>query len=117
MEPTETTEPLDAKLHALFEREHSHVPAEPFSGSLLARVAAERRRRALSRRVLQVAGIGAVIALSPWLVAGSQLASAKLEELFGAVEDWLSTPEGMFVAALCAGVALIAVLRRRLSHR
>ncbi len=118
MEPSERTDPIDPKLRALFEREHAHVPDEPFSKFLMQRVAAERRRRLVARRVLQIAGLAAVVVLSPLLVAASQAASASLDALFALVEEWLSTPGGMLAAALCAvGALVIAALRRRPSIR
>jgi hypothetical protein len=113
----EPIEPLDPKLTALFAREQPHIPDEPFLGTFARRIAAERRRRARAARVLQAAGLLAVVVLSPWLVAASQFASGTLESLFGLVADWLSTSEGIFAASLCVAVALIVLLWRRPSIR
>jgi hypothetical protein len=121
MEPIEQLEPfdpIDPQLHAAFAREHAHVPDEPFSGALLRRIAAERRRTLLAKRVLQVAGLAAVVVLSPRLVAVSQSVSAKLDALFSLAEKWLATPVGMLGASLCAVAVLAMVaLRRRPSPR
>jgi hypothetical protein len=109
----EPIEPLDPKLQTLFAREHTHVPEQPFFSELVRRVAVERSRRVFMSRVLRVAGLAAVIALSPWLIAASQVASAKLDALFESAAAWLATPAGWITLALCALVALIARWWRR----
>jgi hypothetical protein len=76
---------FDPKLEALFRREHMHLPAEPFSKATLRTIAAARRRAHLGKRLLQVAGLGALILLSPLLIDGSIWVSARLDGLLAAV--------------------------------
>jgi hypothetical protein len=109
----EPIEPLDPELQTLFAGEHTHAPEQPFLSELARSLAVERRRRVFRSRVLRVAGLAAVMALSPWLIAGSQVASAKLDALFESAATWLATPAGWITLGLCALVALIARLWRR----
>lgn len=104
-EPTE-----DADLHELFRREHAHVPEQPFVAALAARVAAERARAKLIRRLAQVAALALVVAASPWLIAGSEWMSEHLGRVLTQAADWLGTPMGMACGA--AAVVTFLVLRR-----
>jgi hypothetical protein len=104
---------FDPKLEALFEREHTHVSAEPFVNATLRAVAAARRRAAWKTRLVVVAAIVGVVLLSPQLIAGSVWASSRLDELFAVVSAWLATPYGLAGAGL-AGLAVF-VLRRPLA--
>lgn len=98
----EQNDEFDPRLEALFRREHTHLPAEPFSSTTLAAIAAARKRVLLTTRLLQVAGVIALIVLSPQLVAASTWFSTKLDEGFELVSLWLATPYGMAVAGLAA---------------
>ena len=97
---------FDPRLEELFAREHTHLPAEPFSPVVLRAIAADRQHSVLTTRVLQAAGVVALITLFPLLVNGSLWVATRLEELTGYVLVWLASP---FVLAGVALVALAAV--------
>lgn len=97
---------FDPRLEELFAREHTHVPAEPFSTTVLRAIAADHRHAVLTTRVVQVAGIVMLITLSPLLINGSIWVAMRLDELTAAVYTWLASP---FVLAAAALVALAAV--------
>jgi hypothetical protein len=97
---------FDPRLAELFAREHTHLPAEPFATAALRAVAAERKRAALTKRLLQAAGLIALVALSPLLIAASTWVSARLDELFASISGWLASPLGLAVAVVCALAAL-----------
>ena len=104
---------FDPKLEALFEREHTHVPEEPFVNTTLRAVASARRRAAWKTRLVVVAALVGVVLLSPQLIAGSVWASSRLDEGFAVVSSWLATPYGMGGAGLIVLAAF--VMRRRRS--
>jgi hypothetical protein len=104
---------FDPKLEALFEREHTHVPAEPFVNATLRAVAAARRRALWKTRLVVAAAVVGVVLLSPQLIAGSVWASSRLDELFALVSSWLASPYGLAAAGLAALVAFM--LRRTLA--
>jgi hypothetical protein len=110
----EQNDEFDPRLEALFRSEHTHLPAEPFSTSTLRAVAAARRRAVLTTRLLQVAGLIALIVLSPQLIAASIWFSTRLDEAFELVSVWLTTPYGMAAAAVAAFAVWWA--RRRVRH-
>src|SRR5262245_55309208 len=94
---------LDPRLEELFAREHTHVPAEPFSTTVLRTIVADRKHAALTTRVLQVAGVVMLITLAPLLINGSIWVAMRLDELTAAVYAWLSSP------VVLAGAALVAL--------
>ena len=94
---------FDPRLEELFAREHTHVPAEPFSTVVLRAIAADRRHAVLTTRVVQVAGVVMLITLSPLLINGSIWVAMRLDELTAAVYVWLSSP------VVLAGAALVAL--------
>jgi len=94
---------LDPRLEELFAREHTHLPAEQFSTTVLRRIAAERQHAALTTRVLQVAGVVMLITLAPLLINGSIWVAMRLDELSAALYLWLSSP------VVLAGAALVAL--------
>ena len=96
------TDEFDPKLEALFEREYTHVPSEPFVNETLRAVAAARRRAAWQTRLVVGAAIVGVVLLSPQLVAGSGWVSSRLDDVFAVVSSWLSFPYGIAAAALAA---------------
>jgi hypothetical protein len=112
MNMNESDHSHDPRLEALFAREHTHLSAEPFLTAMLARVAAERRRAAVQRRVLQAAGLIALIFASPRLIAGSAWLSTQLDEVFALTAAWLATPGGM-AAGVVVAVAVVALKRAR----
>lgn len=105
---TDENPEFDPRLGELFRREHTHVPAEPFTSATLRRVAAERKRVALRTRLAQAAAVVALIVLSPLLIDASIWVSARLDELFASASAWLASPLGLAAAGLCALVALAA---------
>src|SRR6185503_1078111 len=111
----EQNDEFDPRLEALFRSEHTHLPSEPFSSKTLAAIAAARRRALLTRRLLQTAGVIALIALSPQLIDASAWLSTKLDEAFELASAWLTTPYGL----VAAGLAALAVwwVRGRLRTR
>ena len=104
---------FDPRLEALFRREHTHLPTEPFSGKTLNAIAAARKRTLVTKRLLQAAGLIALIGLSPRLIAVSIWLSARLDEAFALASSWLATPYGMAAAGLVA-LAVWATGRGRL---
>lgn len=108
----------DRDLRALFASEPAHFPEQPFVNELGWRVAEQRRRRAIIGRTLSVSAIGAaiatLIATAPWLISGSALLSAKLDQLFAAAIGALDSPFG-YGAGVVFFVAATLVLRRRSS--
>jgi hypothetical protein len=94
---------LDPRLEELFAREHTHVPAEPFSSTVLRTIAADRQHAVVTTRVLQAAAIVMLITLSPLIIKGSIWVAMRLEELTAAVYAWVASP---FVLA---GVVLFAL--------
>ena len=102
-------EPNDEKLAALFAREHTHIPAEPFAGATLARVAAERRRTVAIRRALQVLSLILLVAVGPWLIAASVWISGRMDTLFA----WASDRPAVVAVAVLVGAAVFALGRRR----
>ena len=96
----------DPRLTELFGREHSHLPAEPFSTATLRAIAADRKRVALRNRLLQAAAVIALIVLSPRLIDASVWISSGLDELFASASTWLASPLGLVGAALAILAAL-----------
>src|SRR6188474_234675 len=94
---------LDPRLEELFAREHTHVPAEPFSTTVLRAIVADRKHAVLTTRVLQVAGAVMLITLAPLLINGSIWVAMRLDELSAALYLWLSSP------VVLAGAALVAL--------
>jgi hypothetical protein len=107
-----SNEDPDHRLRALFERDSVQLVDAPFVNAFVERLAAARRRRALGKRLLLVAGIVAIVALSPWLIAGSIAMTNGLDALFSYTAGVLATPLGMVFAGVCAGV--VVVLNRKL---
>ena len=108
MDPNEHNDP---RLQALFEREHTQLADDPFVTATRRRIAAERSRRSVMKRVLLGLALLAVVGASPWLIAASVAMSAQLDVLFTYAAQLLATPLGMVVAVLC-GAAVIVVNRR-----
>src|SRR5262245_13233804 len=97
---------FDPRLEELFAREHTHVPAEPFSSVVLRTIAADRKHAVLTTRVLQAAGIVMLITLSPLLINGSIWVAMRLDELTAIVYAWLASPFVLAGAVLCALAAV-----------
>jgi hypothetical protein len=108
--PNDQFEDRDPLLEGLFSREHTHLPAEPFSSTTLQAIAAERKRAAWTRLLLQAAALLALVVVSPALIAGSIWLSSRLDDVFALASSWLATPLGMGAAAL---VVLAVFVTRR----
>jgi len=91
----------DPRLEALFAREHTHLPAEPFSTAALRALAAQRTRAAWTARALQAAGLIALVALSPLLIAGSVWLAMRLELLIAWAAESPASPFVLAGAVLC----------------
>lgn len=104
---------FDQQLEALFKREHTHVPAEPFVAGTLRVVAAARRRDVWKTRLVVAAAVLGVVLLSPQLIAGSVWVSSRLDEATAVVSSWLATPLGLVGAALCV-LAVLVTKRARM---
>jgi hypothetical protein len=111
--PMDDDERHDHDLRALFRREQVRVTEQPFVNEVARRVAASRRRRTTVTLAAQAIAIGALIAASPWLVAGSALLSAQLDLLFASTASSLDSPYGYAAGLLCFAAAAF-VFRRRL---
>ena len=106
---------FDTSLAARFRSEHTQLPAEPFVGGTLQRVATERVRAKVVRYGLQAAVLVAVACASPWLIKASTLLSSGLDGLFAKASALVGNPIGMIAAAL--GVTISAALLRVRIHR
>ena len=103
----------DPKLEALFAREHTHLSAEPFLRDTLARVAADRRRAVVTRRVIQALGILALLIVTPWLIEASVWMSRGMEAMFVRVSTWLANPVAIGIVGLVVIVCLVVARRWR----
>jgi hypothetical protein len=101
---------FDARLAARFEQERASVPPDPFVGTTMQKVRAGRRREAVTRVGLRVAAVIAVVAASPWLIAGVAGLNASLESSLA----WATgLPGAWFLGALTVLVVLATRVRRR----
>jgi hypothetical protein len=100
---------FDALLAARFEREHRHVPADAFVATAMKKVRAERRRGNFLRIGFRAAALIAIVAASPWLIAG-------VERLNEAVGSSLSAM-GLHGAWALGAMAVVWVLATRLRRR
>jgi len=107
-DPHDQPDEFDPRLAELFRREHTHLPAEPFSTATLHAIAADRQRIALRKRLLQAAAVIALIALSPRLIEASVWLSARLDELFASASTWLASPVGLGVAVALGALVAVA---------
>lgn len=97
---------FDALLKQRFDREHQHIPAEPFIAATALRIRTARRRLLGVRAALQaMAPVTAVIA-SPWLIAGATRLNAALESSLA----WVPGLPGAWVLG---ALAVVVVLARR----
>lgn len=101
---------FDAMLKARFEREHQHVPAEPFMAAMKQKIRVEQRVRSGLGTALRVAVLVAAIIASPLLIAGSRWLNA-------ALASSLSWTAGMPGTWMLGGLAIAAVLWSRARSR
>ena len=95
----------DPGLEALFRRTHAGRPDESFVAATMRRVAVEKSRRRLGRRLVEAAVLIGIVAASPWLIDASVRLSALLDTGLTLASDWLATPAGM-----AAGVTIVAAV-------
>ncbi len=101
---------FDTRLAAHFEREHRQVPADAFVAATMGMVRAGRRRRVVMQAGLRGAAIVAVVAASPWLIAG-------VERLNAALDSSLTWATGQHGAWVLGGLAVLVVLATRVRSR
>jgi hypothetical protein len=101
---------LDALLKEQFDREHQHVPAEPFMATMRQKIhMAQRFRSGVGTALRAAALVGAVIA-SPWLIAGSRWLNATLASSL----SWTAGLPGTWLIGV---LALALVLWSRVRSR
>jgi len=101
-------EDFDALLKQRFEREHQHVPADPFVGAAMRRIRSERRQMVGVRTALGAAVLVAAIIGSPWLIAGAAHLNAALESSL----RWTAGLPGAWALGVLA-IAAVFLLRVR----
>src|SRR5688572_8728803 len=100
---------FDARLAAHFEQEHRHVPADPFVATTMRKVRAGRRREEVLRTGLRVAVLVAIVAASPWMIAGVARLNAGLESSL----SWTMGQPGAWVLGALALLVLATRARSR----
>jgi len=96
---------LDAHLAARFEREHTHVPAEPFAAATLREISSMQQRATRLRIGLPVAALLVVICASPWLIAGVAQLNSELVPLL----NWTAGQPVVWLLVTAGVVALLGV--------
>ena len=99
---------FDALLKQRFEREHEHVPAEPFMAVAMKRIRAEQRLRAGLGTAWRAALLVAAIIASPWLIAGGKWLNAALASSL----SWTAQLPGTWLIGVLA-VAMVLWSRAR----
>lgn len=94
---------LDALLKARFDREHQHMPAEPFIAVTTRRMRAENRLAVVVRTGMRIAALVAAVLASPWLIAGAARLNAALESSLA----WTAGLPGAWVLGVLAAAALL----------
>jgi hypothetical protein len=85
---------LDDNLRRLFAEAEETLPAAAFLEMAAGRVRQMRRRRAISRTALATAGVGAAIAVTPYVVEGSLLAASHAGMWAPGLGNALTSPIG-----------------------
>jgi hypothetical protein len=101
---------FDLLLKERFDREHQHVPAEPFIAATTRRIRAENRYAAGVRTATWVAALVAAVLASPWLIAGAARLNAALASSFA----WTAGLPGMWMLGV---LAVVVVLWSRVRSR
>jgi hypothetical protein len=94
---------FDVLLKAQFDREHRHLPAEPFIAATTRRMRAESRYAAGVRTALRVAALVAAVLASPWLIAGAARLNAALESSFA----WTAGLPGTWMLGVLVAAAVL----------
>ena len=110
MSPMSNEDGFDARLAVHFEREHGHVPADSFVAITMQKVRAARRRREVMRVGLSAAVPVALVAASPWLIAGVARMNSALESTL----TWATAQSGAWVLG---ALAVLVVLASRVRSR
>jgi len=101
---------FDVRLAAHFEQEHRHVAADAFVAATMQKVRAGRRRAEVMRVGLRVAALVAIVAASPWLIAGGARVNTALESSL----SWaMGQPGAWGLGALAVLMVLAARVRSR----
>ena len=103
---------LDKNLQSLFHERTQNLPEEPFIGNLLKRIERRRFRKIILRSLLLLAGLACCAALSPFMIQGSIVLSATLNDIFGHAGTFLATRAGMITAASLVLLLLILKPKR-----
>jgi hypothetical protein len=101
-------EDLDALLKARFDREHQHVPADPFVANAMQKIRAGQRVRVGVRMGLYAAALIVAIVASPWLIAGA----ARLNAALASSLVWVAGLPGVWVVGVLA-IGMLVVQRVR----
>lgn len=101
---------FDVLLKQHFDREHQHVPADPFVAATMQRIRSERRQMTGVRSALGAAALVAAVIASPWLIAGAA-------HLNAALESSLSWAAGLPGAWVLGALAVAAVFLSRVRSR
>jgi hypothetical protein len=103
-------EDFDALLKARFDREHQHVPADPFVAGVMQRIRAEEQLKTGLRIGLYAAALIAAVVVSPWLIAGA----ARLNAALSSSLSWATGLPGVWaVGVLAVGVLVVQRVRSR----
>jgi hypothetical protein len=103
-------EDFDTRLAARFEQEHRHVATDDFVAATMQKVRAQHHRREVLRTSLRAATLVAIVAASPWLIAG-------VERLNDAVGSSLASAKGMHGAWVLGALAVVWVVAMRVRGR
>ncbi len=99
---------FDVLLKERFDREHQHVPAEPFIAATTRRMRAESRLAGGVRTGMRVAALVVAVLASPWLIAGAARLNAALESSFA----WTAgLPGAWLLGVLVVGALVVSRLR------
>lgn len=103
------TNHFDPQLSALFEREHTHLPEEPFVTTTMAAVRKQRRALVTLGNALRITVLVILVVASPWLIA----AAASLNEVLESSLAWIGNSAGWLLALLATGAVLAMRVRSR----
>lgn len=94
---------FDALLKARFDREHQHVPADPFVANAMRRIGARQRLRSGVLMGLYAAAVFAAIIASPWLIAFA----ARLNAALASSLAWAAGLPGVWIVGVLAVTTLV----------
>jgi hypothetical protein len=94
---------FDVLLKEQFDREHQHVPAEPFIAATTRRMRVESRYADGIRTATWVAALVAAVLASPWLIAGA----TRLNAVLASSLSWAADLPGMWLLGVLAVAAVL----------